>query len=221
MYHTLKEGIYPDLTRLDIAFNGIELSQLPAFSTEFFRVEYRVGRAESVVPTLSASNSIAIIMQPGLSSNVDSWNAALRLLVQSKVPTIVTGYSNVGDRLTSDSVFDERIMSSYFLANILVPTTSNPCSINHGQYRKMAFYFAFQGPTEDPTAKAISRVQLQADNQRAFVEDLIYVALKFDGNPSLSRRSEKVLKLIDSGKSPFAPMATMHDVDVYLVNGRF
>jgi hypothetical protein len=141
--------IYPDLKRIDLVLCGPEVSnqRTKEFKEYHYTLSSREGNMESLFPSLDRSSfSLAVVLQPGLSDYLRSWTPPFRILVESGILTLTTGYSHI-DRWTSDAVFDEIVLTTYFGANVVLKRTRNAAVI-HAIARGMAphaFMILFQG----------------------------------------------------------------------------
>ncbi len=217
LFDLLKATLYPSLTLVEVVLNGLELQELPSVKTSCVSLRYVCSASESLAPTLNFASAVVVIMGPGFSDNVDSWEPVIHYLLAMNVVTITTGYSHGGSRLTYDAVHDERTLATYFLANIIVPSTSNPAQIvgRPEGARKNAFYVIFQGRTSTPSPTIISRQELHRANQIAFLKDLAYSSLEFEGDAALSKRCLTAAQ----GKAPFAANATLKQLDQFVMYG--
>ena len=219
LYVILKATIFPTILGLHVVLNGFELMKLSPVKTNNLTLRYVEGDAAKLAPSLDFSHAVAVIMGPGFSINIDMWNSFIRHLVRVNVPTITTGYSHEGGRLTYDAVHDERILATYFLANILIHSTPNPAvfSGRPGRASKNAYYLVFQGLNGDATA--VSRDELHRINQIEFLKDLSYQATTFENNPGLARRCDAAVELAEQGRAPFPANATLKEIDMYVMYG--
>eukprot|EP01034_Spumella_vulgaris_P033919 gene33919-41838_t len=150
------------------------------------------------------------------------WEPAVRRLIELKMTTICTGYSHK-DHFTYDAPMDERILYSYFLANIIIGTTFNPAFLSDPSGRceahKNRVYLAFKGPRTASSLSppeiisnhcwvpivALTKQQLHAVNQVEFIKSIAFIGTQYEHNPSLTARCNKVLKALAEGKKPFDP----------------
>mmetsp|Transcript_15703 Transcript_15703/g.26175 ORF Transcript_15703/g.26175 Transcript_15703/m.26175 type:complete len:403 (-) Transcript_15703:59-1267(-) len=144
--------VYPDLERIDFVLCGPEVSNKATqeFEDGHYTLSQKEGNMESIFPSLDCSSfSLAVVPQPGLSDYLQSWTPPFRILVESGILTVTTGYSRL-DRWTMDAIFDEIVLTTYFGANVVLKRTRNPAAshILADMSRGMAphaFYILFQG----------------------------------------------------------------------------
>ncbi len=100
---------------------------------------------EDVLAEESLTNTLAILLNPGI--QYDTWTAGISALIDKNLVTIITGKSHL-DKMTTDAVHCERILTSFYGANMLINTTKTPARqldvVVPGLFRNL-FYVAFQG----------------------------------------------------------------------------
>ena len=217
LFTILRNSLYPSLQSLYVVISGLEMSPEPPQNTANVFISSFQSRAEDIIRDVDFTHGIAVILQPGLEPHLSSWETAFQTLLVKNAFTITSGYSYRGSRLTSDAVFDERILETYFLANIIVPSTSNPAGYGP-TVRKNGFYLAFRGKKnaedgQDTDIAAISRERLVRENQISFLRDLQYITATYEGNMVYSERCRQILLAIEEGRCPFPATATISDID--------
>jgi hypothetical protein len=226
LHSILRRSLFPNLQSLRVVISGIELSPEPPQENAIVSISSHQVRAEDILRGVDFSHGIAVILQPGLDPFLLSWETAIQTLVEKNAFTITSGYSRGGSRLTSDAVFDERILDTYFCANIIVPSTSNYAGYCYGPSdRKNGFYLSFRGrkTTEDGTGEvvAISRERLIRENQVAFLKDLDYITATFEGNMECSDRCKRILLAMEVDRCPFSAGATSTDIDNFVMYSNY
>eukprot|EP01036_Dinobryon_divergens_P026220 gene26220-34841_t len=223
LHSILKRSLFPNLQSLRVVISGIELSPEPPQENAIVSISSHQVRAEDILRDVDFSHGIAVILQPGLDPHLLSWETAIQTLVENNAFTITSGYSHGGSRLTSDAVFDERILDTYFCANIIVPSTSNYAGYGPS-VRKNGFYLSFRGrkTTEDGgEVVAVSRERLIRENQVAFLKDLDYITATFEGNMVCSDRCKRVLLAMEVDRCPFPAGATTKDVNNFVMYSNY
>lgn len=250
LFDNLRRTLFPSILNLCIHLSGLEVSSAPENCDENRKVviTYTNSSCQNILKSIvSIDHSVAVLFQPGLSSEkyFEKWEPAVRRLVGLNMTTICTGYSH-RDHFTYDAVMDERILYSYFLANIIIGTTFNPACLSRGASmgHKNRVYLAFKGqrsatalkppvvvdglPLSSPSTHAddaatpvvaLTKQQLHSVNQVEFIKSIAFVASQYENNPSLTMTCKRVLRALEAGRQPFDAAVSLEELDQLLMSG--
>eukprot|EP01034_Spumella_vulgaris_P027775 gene27775-34543_t len=156
---------------------------------------------EDVLAEESLTNTLAILLNPGI--QYSTWSDGIHALLEKNLVTIITGKSHL-DRMTTDAVHCERILTTFYGANMLIHTTKTPArkldTVMPGLYRNL-FYVAFQGKaTDTPLATSLLTSQeLIKNNQIAYLKDQAVIARHYECNEVKAKRCETLLEEVEKG----------------------
>lgn len=216
VYESLKNlNLYPDLEGIEITLIGPEVSNQTKYNKDnYVTIIKKSGVLESVYPSLSSDSfSLAVVFQPGLSDNLNSWTEAFKILVNSEILTITTGYSH-NQRWSYDALFDETVLKEYFGANLIIPRTRNPASshviINPNGVQPYAFFIVFKGFLNYLTTESLlTYEQMIKKNRVLFLNWLGKESIAYEGNEEFGKNCLKTAEKLESGVLDF-PITVTH-----------
>jgi hypothetical protein len=221
-----KCGLYPDLSRVDFTLCGPEVSS--AKKRSFERGNYTITKVEGLLETAFtlerlSTFSVVFVLQPGLSDYIRSWTPAFRLLVESNLPVITTGYSHV-EHWSMDAMFDEEVLSTYFGANIIVPITRNYAACPLIEINGMipyAFYIIFQGPRVNSEVPLLTYEQIIHNNRVTFLTWLGRESIDHEENSVLGNACLRMVEDLKVGKIKIPIHVTHKQIETQLQNAMY
>jgi len=88
----LKMALFPTLEKLDVVFSGFNMDIGDTTVTQGnVSIRYIRSSCQSLCSSLTFSNAVCVLMNPGFSSYLNEWEEAINHLVGLNVPTICTG----------------------------------------------------------------------------------------------------------------------------------
>jgi len=200
LFDLLKSSSYPTLTKLHITLVGPEISTAEDIYLSPCVVLHKIhGGVEEVFSSASEIRDkfqAVSAMNPGLSDFFDSWHPAFKLLIDSDLLLITTGYSNIG-RWTIDALFDERILTTYYGAHTISTRKHNPFFSSDVVTGKNYFYILLKGRRTEPV---VTREQLVRVHQIVFMEYIGREATNFESNPQFGAYCMGIAREMRDGK---------------------
>lgn len=214
LFQNLKSFIFPELSRLKLTLVGLQAEN----SRNTFpngTVTAMQGDAAAMIVTMNPAHDIAVIFQPGLSTQLRSWEKTFRQLVARNILTITTGYCGIDHegklRRNYDYPQDEDIIQLYFGAKMIFPVRRNPAAIDSGTGTFLnGFYLAFQGSTTPAADTTTSSGQPVVVHPGCSLRDIIQKIQRnileaarinnlLRGNPEQARNIELFVEDLDRG----------------------
>lgn len=154
------------LKMINVTLVGTKLEESDValgFDSILGRAKVRVRRVPSLIERFHLAGKwdyqFVLLCNPELASSFLAWTPLLEKVLEKRILTVSTGYSN-SHRWTVDAILDEKILHDFFYADIIRYRKRNSKDL----YHKTSFYLVFQGrsaqssnaPTSDGTGPPTS-----------------------------------------------------------------